>query len=179
MGEQKEEGLETQNFIEKVLFYLKCDGISFSQGKKLQLKEVQPFSRNFLHATAITDDGTEEKVAISIGPEFGDVGLLQVEQAIYASLHEQFAWLIVVGFSFDEAVQLKLTHDKPDPTQIKCELTYINPDIEIEDLQKKPTGVQMFTVFGQAGNPSYTNRRPVPSGIGSNRYLQSPDGSHR
>jgi len=42
-----------------------------------------------------------------------------------------------------------LTHNKPDPAQLHVEMALINPDIEIEDLQKKPSGAQMFTVFGQ------------------------------
>ena len=144
------DGLAVQNFVEKVVFYLENDGLSYPAGQKLLLKDVQLCSKNFIHATAFTADEKAEMVAISIGPEFGDVGLLQVEQAIYSALHEQFNWLIVVGFNFDEGSQLKLTHNKPDLTQLQCAMAFINPDIEIENLQKKPSGVQMFTVFRQA-----------------------------
>ncbi len=144
-----EEAIDAKNFVEKVLFYLKHDGLSYPNNRKLKLKNIQSYSKNFLHGCALTENGNEETVAISIGPEFGDVGLPQVEQAIYSALHEQFNWLICIGFSFDEAAQIKLTHNKPDPKQLNCVMTLINPDIEIEDLQKKPSGVQMFTVFGE------------------------------
>ncbi len=145
-----EEAIDVRSFIDKVLFYLKHDGLSYPNHKKLHLKNIQPFNKGFLNARAIIENGgNEETVGISIGPEFGDISILQVERAIYSALHEQFDWLIVVGFSFDEAAQIKLVHNKPDPEQLKCEMALINPDIEIEDLQKKPSGVQMFTVFGQ------------------------------
>lgn len=149
LGEDNEEAIDAKNFVEKVLFYLKHDGLSYPNNRKLKLKNIQSYSKNFLHGCALTENGNEETVAISIGPEFGDVGLPQVEQAIYSVLHEQFNWLICIGFSFDEAAQIKLTHNKPDPKQLNCVMALINPDIEIEDLQKQPSGVQMFTVFGE------------------------------
>ncbi len=149
LREDNEEAIDAKNFVEKVLFYLKHDGLSYPNNRKLKLKNIQSYNKNFLHGCALTENGKEETVAISIGPEFGDVGLSQVEQAIYSALHEQFIWLICIGFNFDEAAQIKLTHNKPDPKQLKCVMALINPDIEIEDLQKKPSGVQMFTVFGE------------------------------
>ncbi len=149
LREDNEEAIDAKNFIEKVLFYLKHDGLSYPNNRKLKLKNIQSYNKNFLHGCALTENGKEEPVAISIGPEFGDVGLPQVEQAIYSALHEQFNWLICIGFNFDEAAQIKLTHNKPDPKQLNCVMALINPDIEIEDLQKKPSGVQMFTVFGE------------------------------
>ena len=145
-----EEAIDVRSFNEKVLFYLKHDGLSYPNHKKLQLKNILPFNKGFLNARGIVKNGeNEETVGISIGPEFGDVSLIQVERSIYSALHEHFDWLIVVGFSFDEAAQIKLVHNKPDPDQLKCEMALINPDIEIEDLQKKPSGVQMFTIFGK------------------------------
>lgn len=149
LREESEEVMDAKNFIEKVLFYLKHDGLSYPNNRKLKLKNIQSYNKNFLHGCALTENGKEETVAISIGPEFGDVGLSQVEQAIYSALHAQFNWLICIGFNFDEAAQIKLTHNKPDPKQLNCVMALLNPDIEIEDLQKKPSGVQMFTVFGE------------------------------
>lgn len=149
LREDNEEVNDAKNFIQKVLFYLKHDGLSYPNNRKLHLRDIQSFNKNFLHGRALTENGNEETVAISIGPEFGDVGLPQVEHAIYSALHEQFNWLICIGFSFNEAAQIKLTHNKPDPKQLNCVMALINPDIEIEDLQKKPSGVQMFTVFGE------------------------------
>lgn len=149
LREDNEEAIDAKNFVEKVLFYLKHDGLSYPNNQKLKLKNIQSYNKNFLHGCALTENGKEETVAISIGPEFGDVGLSQVEHAIYSALHAQFNWLICIGFNFDEAAQIKLTHNKPDPKQLNCVMALINPDIEIEDLLKQPLGVQMFTVFGE------------------------------
>jgi len=147
--EKSESSNRMNDFIEKVLELLDKDGLSYPQGNKTFLKSIKRINENFINAKAIVEGKKNVTVAISIGPEFGDVSSFQVEQAISAAMFGQFNLLIVVGFNFTESSQIRLVSKPRNPKDLKCEMVFLNPDVLVDDLLKKPSGVQMFTVAGQ------------------------------
>ncbi|MFX0184426.1 MAG: site-specific DNA-methyltransferase [Candidatus Hodarchaeota archaeon] len=147
--EKSESNNRRNDFIEKVLELLDKDGLSYPQGNKTYLKSIELINENFINAKALIEGEKNETVAISVGPEFGDVSSFQVEQAISAAKFGQFKWLIVIGFNFTESSQIRLVSKSRNLMDLKCEMVFLNPDVLIDDLLKKPLGVQMFTVVGQ------------------------------
>jgi adenine-specific DNA-methyltransferase len=136
--ERSDSSNRMNDFIEKVLDLLDKDGLSYPQGHKTFLKRIKRINKNFIDAQAILEGDKDETVAISIGPEFGDVSLFQVEQAISAAMLGQFNWLIVIGFNFTESSQVRLVYNKPDSKDLKNEMVFLNPDVLIDDLLKQP-----------------------------------------
>ena len=54
--------------------------------------------------------------------------------------------LVFAGFSFDSAAQ-GIIQNNPNP-RVHIHMAYINPDVVMDDLLKKTSTSQLFTVFG-------------------------------
>lgn len=124
----------------------KTQNINFSGGKKLELRNIRPVTKGFVHAEAESSNGEAKRVAISFGPRHGPVGVRQLQEAMRSAQWE-YKLLILAGFTFDPEVQA-FVQKNPHP-HLAIQLANINPDVLVEDLLKTKKGSQIFTVFGQ------------------------------
>lgn len=145
--------LSASDYIDTLIGLLRKDGVTFPGGKKLALGNLRPVAHGgAIHAEADADDdvrpdvpGTQQRVAISFGPQYGPVTQQQVEQAARSA--RLYDLLIFAGFAFDSAAQAFI-QENPDP-KLRMELAHIRPDVQLEDLLKVTANSQLFSVFGQ------------------------------
>jgi adenine-specific DNA-methyltransferase len=139
--------------IDRMLTYLREDGITFLGNKHVKLARMDRVDNTFIHAEGefAQDDGKEHSVAIVIGPEVGNVPSFLVEQAMRAAYKRGYDDLVIAGFGFDAMAQecIQENNDSPD-TELRIHMAQIRPDVQMGDLLKKSAvSAQIFTVFGQ------------------------------
>ena len=110
--------------------------------------EATPATGDFLHAEGEwqAEDGKSRRVAVSVGPQFGPVTSVQVEDCVRIAHRRGYDDLVFAGFSFDGAAQAAI-QDDPNP-KVRCHLAHIRPDVNMGDLLKETPSSQLFTVFG-------------------------------
>jgi adenine-specific DNA-methyltransferase len=133
---------------------LKFDRLSTYPGRLLQAEGVR----------AGAAEGTPERIAVSIGPQYGTVSPQWIKDAAREALHGQgFDLLLVCGFAFDaralETVEEFRPSDQSDFASVQAErrlgklpvlLVRMNPDLAMGDGLLKKTGAgNLFTVFGE------------------------------
>ena len=136
-------------YLDKMLRLLKADGVRFPNNKVAKFSRLEPLTgAEFLHAEGewTAENGTERRVAVSFGPQFGPVTAYQVENALRQAHRRGYDDLVFAGFSFDAAAQAAIQED-PNP-KVRCHLAHIRPDVNMGDLLKTTPGAQIFTVFG-------------------------------
>lgn len=143
------ENPKRQNFIKEIILYLKNVGITYPNGLKLRFKNVEYINNPYIHAKAVITSKEEHKVAFSIGPEFYDVNLEQVEQSIETAQTKKFDWLFILGFGFEESAQLRLLSNNSYNKTLEYQMIMINPEIEIKDLNKETSDEQIFTAISK------------------------------
>ena len=135
--------------LEKVLRLLRASGVDFRDNRHVSFSRLEPVSgASLLHADgawAGTVDGNERKVAVSIGPEVGNMSAYQVEQAIRSANRRGYDDLVLAAFGFDASAQSAI-EDDPNP-DLRCHMALIRPDVAMDDLLKTQPGSQIFTVF--------------------------------
>ncbi len=139
---------ERRKFLEKIIIYLSNTGIYFPNGFRLNFKNIKLIDNKFIHAQGIIKEGNSSNIGIYIGPEFGDINLFQVENAIEIALHKGFDWFFVIGFGFNLSINLERIYSKFDSKKLKFEIVLINPEVQIEDLSRKTADSQIFSVVG-------------------------------
>ncbi|HXA17452.1 MAG TPA: site-specific DNA-methyltransferase [Thermoanaerobaculia bacterium] len=135
-------------YLDKIIRLLRSSGVDFANNKRRIFSRIEAVSgAGFLHAEGdwVNGDGTERRVAISIGPEVGNVSAGQVEEAIHASSRRGYDDLLIVGFGFDPVAQSIIDAD-PNP-RVRSHMSLIRPDVAMDDLLKTQPGSQLFTVF--------------------------------
>ncbi|HEY4640455.1 MAG TPA: site-specific DNA-methyltransferase [Thermoanaerobaculia bacterium] len=135
-------------YLDKIIRLLKSSGVDFANNKRRTFARIEPVSgAGFLHAEGDwkNGDGTERRVAISIGPEVGNVSAGQVEEAIHAASRRGYDDLLIVGFGFD-AVAQSIVDGDANP-RVRSHMSLIRPDVSMDDLLKTQPGSQLFTVF--------------------------------
>lgn len=152
----EEKSTQRQQYVQKVLYYLKRDGISLPKSRRMKFQSISQISLDHIHGKGILEENLDCIIAISIGPEHGIVNLTQVESGVMNAIKNGFHKIIFLGLNFDDVVQSKfhsiipLFNSKssahPSFTQLPVEMAFINPDIEIDDLDQDPAGIQMFTM---------------------------------
>ena len=142
---------ETANadaFLDRLTNLLLDDGARFLGNTTADFDRLDRTPHPYLHAEGTWTVGDEEqRVAVSFGPEHGAVTAPQVEQALRAANRGGFDHLVIAGFSIDAAAQAAIQAD-PSPN-VRLHLATIAPDVQMDDLLKKPKNSQLFTVFGQ------------------------------
>jgi len=117
--------------------------------ERLKFDRLDPFAGTWIHATGeFTDsDGKAKRVAVSIGPEHGTVGPLQVKEAAKEAVQGVgFDVLIVCGFAFDPHV----SEEAKRYGKLIVLPTKMNPDLAMGDELLKKTGAgNLFMVFGE------------------------------
>jgi adenine-specific DNA-methyltransferase len=145
--------IEPQNaaaFQDQVLGLLRTGGVDFLGNKHVDFTRLDAIPGSVLHAEGewTLPDGTPRKVAVSIGPRVGNVGDLQVEQALRQANRKGFDDLLFAGFGFDAVAQAVIQEHAEDLEGVQTHLFLIRPDVVMGDLLKNTAASQLFTAMG-------------------------------
>jgi adenine-specific DNA-methyltransferase len=146
--------LSTQNadaYLDKMLRLLRADGVRFFDNKQMTFTRLDPLAEDVLHAEGewVYEAGEERRVAVSFGPQYGDVTAKQVEDALFLAHRRRiYDDLVFAGFGFDAAAQAAI-QDDPNP-RLRTHLVLIRPDVNpgMDGLLKQTPNSQLFTVMG-------------------------------
>ena len=149
----EEEPIETDSqnaeaYLDRMIRLLREDGVRFPNNKTVQFKTLEPVTDgSILHADGMwATDGKERQVAVMIGPQYGALNALMVEDAIGRARRGGYDDLVFAAFSFEGAAQALIQED-PDP-KLRIHMAQIRPDVNMGDLLKTTTSSQLFTVSG-------------------------------
>ncbi len=134
--------------LDKILRLLKVSGVDFRGNKNMKFSRLDSLTGgSLIHADGewMNDDGKERRVAVSVGPDVGNVTSMQVEEVIRDANRRGYDDVVFAGFGFDAAAQDAIesgTHPK-----LRLHMALIRPDVAMGDLLKTQPGSQLFTVF--------------------------------
>jgi adenine-specific DNA-methyltransferase len=134
--------------LDKILRLLKTSGVDFSANKNQKFTRLEPLtSASLMHAEGewANGDKKERRVAVSIGPEIGNVTTYQVEEAVRAANRRGYDDLVFAGFGFDAAAQDSI--EQASHPNLRVHMALIRPDVAMGNLLKTQPGSQIFTVF--------------------------------
>jgi len=138
------------DFVTRILAYLKRSGVQNTvKQERLILDPLEPYPGEYIQAAGEyrTTDGKVQRVAVTIGPQYGTVGPDLVKDAAKEAVKGVgFDILIVCGFALDPHVS--------EETRRYGKLTVLtprmNPDMLMGDgLLKKTGAANLFMVFGE------------------------------
>jgi adenine-specific DNA-methyltransferase len=141
---------EATGYVAMIIENLRKAGVQNTmQGQRLVFDLLDSWPGEWINATGeYTDaEGVSRRVAVSIGPEHGTVGPVQVKEAAKESMRGVgFDVLVVCGFAFDAAVG-EAAREFGDLIVLP---TKMNPDLTIGAGLLKKTGTgNLFMVFGE------------------------------
>ncbi|HKQ49693.1 MAG TPA: site-specific DNA-methyltransferase [Phycisphaerae bacterium] len=158
------EARKQQDFATMILDNLRKAGVqNTKKGERLVFERLDPHAGTWIHATGeyaeMPEGGTARglgqpagevvmrRVAVSIGPEHGTVGPMQVKEAAKEAVqgvgHDL---LIVCGFAFDPHV----AEEAKRYGKLTVLAAKMNPDLAMGDELLKKTGAgNLFMVFGE------------------------------
>ena len=167
-SEEQGEREVSAGFEQTVLDNLVKAGVQNGRtAERLKFERLSPYAGELIQAEGIragSTEGTPQRVAVSIGPQYGTVSPQWIKDAARESLHGQgFDLLLVCGFAFDaralETVEEFRPSDQSDFALVQAErrlgklpvlLVRINPDLAMGNGLLKKTGAgNLFTVFGE------------------------------
>ena len=136
--------------LDKVMRLLKASGVDFAGNVNKRFGRLEPLASSaLLHAegawTDRTDEDSERRVAVSIGPEVGNVTAYQVEDAVRSANRMGYDEVVFAGFGFDAAAQAVI--DEATHPKLRLHMALIRPDVAMGDLLKTQPGSQLFMVF--------------------------------
>jgi adenine-specific DNA-methyltransferase len=134
--------------LDKMLRLLKAAGVDFEGNKNMKfarLEAVTGASLLHTHGEWGNGDKKQRKVAVSIGPEVGNITSFQVEEAVRAANRAGYDDLVFAGFGFDASAQAAIV--EASHPNLRCHMALIRPDVAMEGLLKTQPGSQIFTVF--------------------------------
>ena len=138
------------DFVTRILEYLKKSGVQNTvKQERLTFDRLEPYAGEWIQAAGEyrTTDGKTQRVAVTIGPQYGTVGPDLVKEAAKEAVRGVgFDLLIVCGFALDPHVA--------EETRRYGRLTVLtprmNPDMLMGDgLLKKSGAANLFMVFGE------------------------------
>jgi adenine-specific DNA-methyltransferase len=121
------------------------------KNERLKFDRLESYAGAFLQAAGTYTEagGTERRVAVSIGPEYGTVGRYQLKEAAKEAVVQArpgFDTLVVCGFAFDPLV----TEETKQWGALTILPARMNPDLAMGDELLKKTGAgNLFMVFGE------------------------------
>jgi adenine-specific DNA-methyltransferase len=139
--------------LDKVLRLLKASGVDFPGNKTMKFSRLDPLTgASLIHAEGEWMNGEcephgqqERRVAVSIGPEIGNVSARQVEDVIRDANRKGYDDVVFAGFGFDAAAQDAI--ESGSHPKVRLHMALIRPDVAMGDLLKTQPGSQLFTVF--------------------------------
>ena len=144
---EEHESVNAEAYLDKMIRLLRDDGVKFPEDVKQEFATLDPLEGGVLHAEGSwANGGTDRRVAVAFGPQHGPVTVIQVEDCLPAASRLGYDELIFAGFSFDGAAQA-IIQDDPNP-RVRIHMANISPDVVMDDLLKKTSTSQLFTVFG-------------------------------
>ena len=130
--------------LAKMIRLLRASGVQFPRQAPMRFGRLEATSGALLHAEGEWEKG-RRRVAVSVGPELGNLTALQVERALRDANRAGYDDVVFAAFGFDAAAQEAVQNDAhPD---VRCHMALINPDVAMEELLKTQPGSQIFTVF--------------------------------
>ena len=134
--------------LDKIIRLLKASGVDFPGNRNLKFRRLEPTSGVALvHAEGEWLNGSDESgtVAVSIGPEAGNVTAMQIEEVVRLANRTGYDDVVFAGFGFDAAAQDAI--QSSSHPKLRLHMALINPDAAMGDLLKTQPGSQIFTVF--------------------------------
>lgn len=132
--------------LDKVVRLLKAAGVDFAANTNQRFGRLEPIaSSGMLHAEGDWIDTPDRRVAVSIGPEIGNISAWQVEDAVRSANRAAYDELVFAGFGFDAAAQAAI--DEASHPKLRLHMALIRPDIAMGELLKTQPGSQIFMVF--------------------------------
>ena len=134
--------------LDKIIRLLKAAGVDFHDNRSMKFSRLEPVTGAALvHAEGEWMNGADEErpVAVSIGPEVGNVTSMQVEDVIRSANRAGYDDVVFAGFGFDAAAQEAI--ESGSHPRLRLHMALIRPDVAMDDLLKTQPGSQLFTVF--------------------------------
>ena len=134
--------------LDKIIRLLKASGVDFAGNRNLKFRRLEPTSGVALvHAEGEWLNGSDQSgtVAVSIGPEAGNVTAMQTEEVIRHANRAGYDDVVFAGFGFDAAAQDAIQNSSHP--RLRLHMALINPDAAMGDLLKTQPGSQIFSVF--------------------------------
>ncbi len=134
--------------LDKIIRLLKASGVDFPGNKNMKFSRLDPLSGvSLIHAEGewINGDKKERRVAVSVGPEVGNVSAMQVEDVIRDANRKGYDDVVFAGFGFDAEAQDAI--ESGSHPKLRLHMALIRPDVAMGDLLKTQPGSQLFTVF--------------------------------
>ena len=134
--------------LDKIIRLLKAAGVDFHDNRNMKLSRLEPVTgAALIHAEGEWMNGAHEerRVAVSIGPEVGNVTSMQVEDVIRSANRAGYDDVVFAGFGFDAAAQEAI--ESGSHPRLRLHMALIRPDVAMDDLLKTQPGSQLFTVF--------------------------------
>lgn len=144
--------------LDKMLRLLRASGLNFKNNTRVGFNTLAPIQGvSFLHGegTWRPDGENERRVAVSVGPEVGNLARSQVKAANKAANRRGYDDLVFVAFGFDATAQDAIEEDSSD--EMRIHMSLIRPDVMMDDLLKTQPGSQIFTVFSAPRVNYYRN----------------------
>ncbi|MBN8508152.1 MAG: site-specific DNA-methyltransferase [Burkholderiales bacterium] len=132
--------------LDKILRLLKASGVDFAGNVNKRFGRLEPMASSaLLHAEGAWADDGDRRVAVSIGPEVGNVTAFQVEDAVRSANRMGYDEVVFAGFGFDAAAQTAI--DEATHPKLLLHMALIRPDVAMGELLKTQPGSQLFMVF--------------------------------
>jgi adenine-specific DNA-methyltransferase len=146
--EGETQAVNAEAHLDKMIRLLKAAGVDFKANKNMKFTRLESTTgASLLHAEGewVNGESKERRVAVSIGPEVGNISAYQVEEAVRSANRRGYDDLVFAGFGFDASAQAAI-EDSSHPN-LRCHMALIRPDVAMDDLLKTQPGSQIFTVF--------------------------------
>lgn len=134
--------------LDKILRLLKASGVDFPGNKNMKFARLDAMTgASLIHAEGewVNGDQKERHVAVSIGPEVGNITAMQVEEVIRDANRKGYDDVVFAGFGFDAVAQEAI--ESGSHPKVRLHMALIRPDVAMGDLLKSQPGSQLFTVF--------------------------------
>lgn len=153
-------------FEQSIMANLQAAGIQNGRRKeRLELDSVESYAGTYIQAVATreeAEEGTPNRIGITIGPQYGTVGPAFVKDAAREAIKDaDLDLLCVLAFAFDPQVlgaQSEYAASADDFAEVAAErklgripvlLVRMNADLVMGDELKKTGAGNLFTVFGE------------------------------
>ena len=147
---EQEQPTITDASFESLVCLLRDDGVRFPGNKEMQFARLDMLNDgSLLHAEGEWHNGhgdASRRVAVSFGPQYGQVTAKQVEDALRVAGRLGYDELLFAGFGFDGPAQSAIRSD-PNPN-VRLHMAHISPDVNMGDLLKQTRNGQLFSVSG-------------------------------
>ena len=145
-GEGALGAVNAEAHLDKVLRLLRAAGVDFAGNVNQRFERLEAMASGaLLHAEGAWVQAPERRVAVSIGPEVGNVTAFQVEDAVRSANRMGYDEVVFAGFGFDAAAQAAI--DEATHPKLRLHMALIRPDVAMGELLKTQPGSQLFMVF--------------------------------